>query len=411
MAPSDPQTIYVQVGSINWNNNNNCGNTNGCQLGAWVSKDGGASWNFMAGSAGGSLLACASTGFGSSGSADYPQNWYDQGVIVDPNNPDRVYFDTFEVWLASSTGTAWYDLTCGYNGTSVSNHVVHVDQHALAFVHGSSDILMVGNDGGVHGTTNASTAALNTARPTWINLDAGINAIEFYSGDISGNFATSANPSAVGGAQDNGPSSAMFSGFPNQAVQWQMGLGGDGFSGLIDPMGTGSTQAQGTIQLTTGGANAGQQFQIGPQVFTFVTSGNGTGQVVLSTSTTTEGNNIVTAINRDIPTLVTAARSGATVVVTAVTGGSSGNSIVFTNINASNFSMNGGGFLGGTTLGDDTGSLRYWEGNNSGGFSRCIHNCTSARRDLVILERQLDWRHPVFRPACPPLPRRHSGRR
>ena len=34
------------------------------------------------------------------------------------------------------------------------------------------------------------------------------------------------------------------------------------------------------------------------------------------------------------------------------------------------------GFLGGTTPGDDTGSLRYWEGNNSGGFSRCIHNCT-----------------------------------
>ena len=61
-------------------------------------------------------------------------------MIVDPNNPDRVFFDTFEVWLASSTGTAWYDLTCGYNGTSVANHVVHVDQHALAFVNGSSDI-------------------------------------------------------------------------------------------------------------------------------------------------------------------------------------------------------------------------------------------------------------------------------
>ena len=217
---------------------------------------------------------------------------------------------------------------------------------------------------------------MNTTRPTWFNNDAGINAIEFYSGDISGNFANSANPSAVGGAQDNGPSSAMFSGSPTQAVQWQMGLGGDGFSGLIDPMGTGSTQAQGTITLTTGGAQAGQQFQIGPQVFTFVTSGSGTGQVVLSSSTTTEGNNIVTSINRDIPTVATAARSGATVVVTAVTGGSSGNSIIFNNINAANFSMNGSGFLGGTTQGDDTGSLRYWEGNNSGGFSRCIHNCT-----------------------------------
>ena len=38
--------------------------------------------------------------------------------------------------------------------------------------------------------------------------------------------------------------------------------------------------------------------------------------------------------------------------------------------------MNGGGFLGGTRMGDNTGSLRYWEGNNSGGFSRCIFNCT-----------------------------------
>ncbi len=107
----------------------------------------------MTGSAGGSLLGCASSGGGSSGSADYPQNWYDQGIVVDPNNPDRVFFDTFEVLLASRTGTAWYDLTCGYNGNSVANHVVHVDQHALAFVHGSSDILLVGNDGGVHGTT------------------------------------------------------------------------------------------------------------------------------------------------------------------------------------------------------------------------------------------------------------------
>ncbi len=377
VAPSNPLTIYVQAQSINWNNNSQCGNTNGCQLGAWASTDGGNTWTFMTGSAGGSLTGCASSGGGSSGVADYPQNWYDQGIAVDPNNPDRAFFDTFEVWLVSRTGTQWYDTTCGYNGTPVANHVVHVDQHALAFVNGSSDILLVGNDGGVHATLNASTAVLNTTRPTWMNQDGGINAIEFYSGDISGNFATSANPSAVGGAQDNGPSSAMFSGQPTGGVQWQMGLGGDGFSGLIDPMGTGSTQAQGTITLTTGGAQAGQQFQISTQVFTFVASGTNTGgNVVLSSSTTTEGNNIVTAIANTIPTIVTSARSGATVVVTAVTGGSSGNSIVFNNINAANFSMNGGGFLGGTTMGDNTGSLRYWEGNNSGGFSRCIHNCT-----------------------------------
>jgi len=375
VAPSDPNTIYAQAQAIDWDNNGNCGNTNGCQIGAWVSTNGGTSWTFMAGSAGGSLLGCASSGGGSSGSADYPQNWYDQGVVVDPNNSGRVFFDTFEVWLASSTGTAWYDLTCGYNGTNVSNHVVHVDQHALAFVHGSSDILLVGNDGGVHATTNASAAVLNTTRPTWFNMDTGINAIEFYSGDISGNFATSANPSAVGGAQDNGPSSAMFSGQPTGGVQWQMGTGGDGFSGLIDPMGTGSTQAQGTITVTAIGIS-GQQFQIGSQVFTFVTTRSGTGQVTIGTNTTTQATNIVNAITADLPTVVTAARSGSTVVVTAVQGGPSGNNIIFNDISATTLTMNGNGFLGGTRMGSNTGSLRYWEGNNSGGFSRCIFNCT-----------------------------------
>ena len=47
-------------------------------------------------------------------------------------------------------------------------------------------------------------------RPTWFNMDNGLNTIEFYAGDISGNFATLPRPSAVGGAQDNGPSSVTF---------------------------------------------------------------------------------------------------------------------------------------------------------------------------------------------------------
>jgi len=58
--------------------------------------------------------------------------------VVNPNNPDHVFFDTFEFRLASRTGTTWYDLTCGYTGNPVSNHVVHVDRHALTFVNGSS---------------------------------------------------------------------------------------------------------------------------------------------------------------------------------------------------------------------------------------------------------------------------------
>ena len=240
VAPSNPNYIYAQVGSIVPNSTSGCGNAAGCQLGAWVSTDAGTSWTFMAGSAGGSLRACGSgPASGSAGSGDYPQNWYDQGIAVDPTNPDRVYFDTFDIWLATRTGTAWYDVSCGYTG--VSPKPVHVDQHALAFLPGASNMLLAGNDGGVHGTINADAAVNDTARPAWFNMDTGINTIEFYSGDISGNFATATSPQASGGAQDNGSMSVTFTGSPTGPVPWQMGIGGDGFYSRIDPVGTGTS--------------------------------------------------------------------------------------------------------------------------------------------------------------------------
>jgi hypothetical protein len=235
VAPSDPNYIYAQVGSIAANSNSGCGNGAGCQLGVWASTDGGVTWSFMAGSAGGSLSDCTNT------AGDYPQNWYDQGLAVDPNNPDRVYVDTFDTWLASRTGTSFYDVTCGYNGSPVANHVVHVDHHALAFVNGSSSILLEGSDGGIFSTSNADAAVSGGTRPTWVNMDNGLYTIEFYFGDISGNFATSTSPMAAGGAQDNGPSSVTFAGSPTGPVQWQMGLGGDGFNARIDPVGTGTS--------------------------------------------------------------------------------------------------------------------------------------------------------------------------
>ena len=235
VAPSDPNYIYAQVQSIAPNTNSGCGSAPGCQLGAWRSTDGGTTWTAIPGSDGDSLTDCEG------GAGDYGQNWYDQGIAIDPTNPNRAFFDTFEIWFwdgsnALTQNLPWNDLTCGYGTT---NNGVHVDQHALAFVPGGTTLL-AGNDGGVHGTTGANSvnAALD---PTWFNMDAGLNTIEFYFGDISGNFATAANPAIVAGAQDNGANSASFSGTPTGPVQWQMGKGGDGFVGLIDPVGTGSS--------------------------------------------------------------------------------------------------------------------------------------------------------------------------
>jgi hypothetical protein len=242
VAPSDPNYIYAQVQSIAPNANNGCGNTSGCQLGVWASTNGGTTWTFMTGSAGGSLRNCLGTNT-SSNPGDYPQNWYDQGMAVDPNDPNRIFVDTYDTWLATRTGTSFTNLTCGYNGGSLANHVVHVDHHALAFLPGSSSTLLEGSDGGIFSTLNANAAAASpVTRPTWVNMDTGLNTIEFYSGDISGNFALGNAPiMAAGGAQDNGPSSVTFPNVPTAPAQWQMGTGGDGFSGKIDPMGTGTS--------------------------------------------------------------------------------------------------------------------------------------------------------------------------
>jgi uncharacterized repeat protein (TIGR01451 family) len=376
VAPSNPNYIYAQVGSIIPNANSGCGTAAGCQLGVWSSIDGGATWTMLVGSAGGSLRNCLGTNT-SGNPGDYPQNWYDQGMAVDPNNPDRLFVDTYDTWLVSRTGTAFYNVTCGYNGSPVANHVVHVDHHSLAFLPGSSSLLLEGSDGGVFSTSNANTAVIGVTRPTWVNMDTGLSTIEFYAGDISGSFATSSAPAAVGGAQDNGPSSVTFTGSPTGPVQWQMGLGGDGFSGQIDPMGTGSTQAQGTITVSTLGT-VGQTFVIGSQTFTWAATRTTTGQVAVGTTANSAATNIRTAVNADIPATVTAGGSAASVTITAVNGGSAGNSIVFSNNNSANLTFNGSGTLGGTIPGDDIGSLRFWEGNNSGGLSRCTFHCTNS---------------------------------
>jgi len=101
VAPSNSNYIYAQVQSIAPNPNSGCGSANGCQLGAYRTTDGGLTWTQITGSPGASLVNCS----GSAG--DYPQNWYDQGIAVDPNNPDRVFFDTFDIWFWQNGNSVW----------------------------------------------------------------------------------------------------------------------------------------------------------------------------------------------------------------------------------------------------------------------------------------------------------------
>ncbi len=212
IAPSNPDVIYVVAQAILATG----GTQRGGLLGIWRSTNGGTTWSKQTGPTG--LTGC----FG-----DYSQNWYDQNITVDPNNADTTYLSTVDIFRSTNGGSTYTNLTCGYAGGTT----VHVDQHALAYVPGSSSVLLAGNDGGAYVTTNA-----NAASPSFSQLNNSLPTLEFYSGDITANFATAAQPGINGGMQDNGSAVYVWtSGNPTQAV-WQLRKGGDGMFARIEPM-------------------------------------------------------------------------------------------------------------------------------------------------------------------------------
>ena len=215
MAPGNSNVIYVQVQAIDATN----GTQRGGQLGVWRTTDGGVTWQKRSGPTG--LTGCY---------GDYGQNWYDQGLAVDPNNSDVVYMSTVDIFRSTNGGTTFTDLTCGYAG----ENTVHVDHHALAYAPGSSSTLIAGSDGGAYVTLNANDA--NPAAVTFSQLNNSLSTLEFYSGDITKDFATAAQPGINGGMQDNGSAVYVWNaGNPTEA-QWQMRNGGDGMYARIEPM-------------------------------------------------------------------------------------------------------------------------------------------------------------------------------
>lgn len=223
IAPSNPAVIYAMGSHATANN----------VLGVWRSSNGGDSWVQTTTSAGVQANGCSSAAGGGG------QMWYDANLTVDPNDPDRVLLSGVDLYRSINGGSTFQNITCGYG-----NGNVHVDHHASAYLPSAgggydSNTALVGTDGGVYATSNllfgsGGTTASN--RPTFISLNESMGAIEFYSGDISGNFATSALPGASGGAQDNGSSFARWSSGQPGPATWTVRNGGDGIFTRIEPV-------------------------------------------------------------------------------------------------------------------------------------------------------------------------------
>ncbi len=233
-APSDPLTVYAMVSSTNLNNG---------VLAIYKTTDGGDTWtqtgtnNSFPGGAGG-------------------QMWYDAGITVSPTDPTVVFASTIDMWRSTNSGANFTDLTGAYSGGPV-----HPDNHARAIVGGDPNRILNGNDGGVYYIDNAMTATgYNNAN--WIALNDTLPTIEMYHGDITANFATSANAGATAGFQDNGSASVVFNGNPGPQA-WQSTNGGDGIVSRIEPV-LGqwwyTSIYYGQVYVSTNGPFGGQQY-------------------------------------------------------------------------------------------------------------------------------------------------------
>ncbi len=215
MAPSDNDVLYAQVADVSTR----------AVLGVWKTNNAGIDW--VKSTTTSEFLGCDDSG---------SQAWYDMGMSVSPNDSDVVFLSAVDLFKSSNGADSFTNSTCGYSGGPNSGDFVHVDHHSRAFVAGDDTKLLVGSDGGIYYTANADES--NPRDIIYTQLNDTVNTIEFYSGDITENFANSTLKSAIGGAQDNGSSAVTWDTNSETvtAKPWTRINGGDGIYATIEPI-------------------------------------------------------------------------------------------------------------------------------------------------------------------------------
>jgi len=230
IAPSAPSTVYVLAATAS-GDSKGCGGDPVDQLGIYRSTDGGTTWQFRANPVTGT---CAS-GFDSILAG---QGWYANTIRTAPATATTVYAGGLDLWKSTDGGATWtkksrWDLDPG------SSKYVHADLHALVY---AGTKLLIGDDGGVHRTTDTGA--------TFSGLNTGIVTRQYYSIGVS---KTDRNL-VIGGAQDNGTNIRI-----GATTQYREVIGGDGFGVAVHP--ANPTVLYGTIyssrvfRSTDGGAN------------------------------------------------------------------------------------------------------------------------------------------------------------
>ncbi len=81
------------------------------------------------------------------------QAWYDNILAVDPDNANILLAGGIDNWKSTNSGTSWTQKSNWYAQSGAPPYV-HADQHAYAFAPSNSNIVYLGNDGGIWKSTN-----------------------------------------------------------------------------------------------------------------------------------------------------------------------------------------------------------------------------------------------------------------
>lgn len=179
------------------------------------------------------------------------QAWYDMIIAVHPTNENMVFTGAIDLFQSSDAGANWNQISHWYGGFGYP--YVHADQHQMAFNPFNPNQLLVGNDGGLHLTSNASQSS-----PTWTEINQNYNVTQFYACAL---HPGSGSHYALAGSQDNGTQRFSLQGLDATT----QATGGDGGYCFID-------QTDPTYQITSyvynsfwrsidGGQSFGSMFQ------------------------------------------------------------------------------------------------------------------------------------------------------
>jgi len=193
IAPSSPDTLYAATSLFNSENGEETSQI-------YKTTNGGASW--------------APTGVATSTDPEIrtymrTQGWYDNAIVVAPQNPDIVIAGGVTYIRSYDGGLTWSRLFTSSN--------VHVDAHDLRY--DAADRLYIANDGGI-----------------WTSIDHGTNVAERNTNLATRQFySLSVDPvnrmRTFGGQQDNGTIRRGDTG----GTAWDRFFGGDGFDCPINP--------------------------------------------------------------------------------------------------------------------------------------------------------------------------------